>query len=109
MSQPLASLEDLIQQSLDPTALRERFGLPHLPSKFAVNGAVREGAYADAIVEFVNDWTLEPPESARCKSRASRRFSSRAQRRGLMRKNQEVTWNAAETVAVADASSGHRN
>jgi len=62
---PLESLEDLIQASLDPRALRERFGLPHPLSKFAANGTVKEGPYADAILEFVNNLTWEAPESAR--------------------------------------------
>jgi len=66
MSQrPLESLEDLILASLDPRALRERSGLPHPLSKFAANGMVKEGPYADAIIEFVNDLTWEAPESAR--------------------------------------------
>ncbi len=66
MSQrPLESLEDLILASLDPTALRDRFGLPHPLSKFAANGAVKEGPYADAIIEFIKDWTCEAPESTR--------------------------------------------
>ena len=66
MSQrPLESLEDLIQQSLDPRALRERFGLPHPLSKFAANGAVNEGPYADAILEFVNELAWETPGSAK--------------------------------------------
>ena len=62
---PLESLEDLIEASLDPRALRERFGLPHPLSNFAVNGAVKECPYADAILEFVNNLTWEAPESAR--------------------------------------------
>ncbi len=53
--------------SLDPRALRERFGLPHPLSKFAANGTVKEGPYADAILQFIHDWTPEEPESARCK------------------------------------------
>jgi len=61
----LESLEDLIQASLDPRALRERFGLPHPLSNFAANGTVKEGPYADAILEFVNNLTWEAPESAR--------------------------------------------
>ncbi len=62
---PLEGLEDLIQESLDPRALRQRFGLPHPLSKFAANSMVKEGPYADAILEFVNDLTWEAPESAR--------------------------------------------
>jgi hypothetical protein len=77
MSQrPLESLEDLIQQSLDPRALRERFGLPHPLSKFAVNGVVKEGPCADAILEFVNDLTWGAPESAKRKAAAWFLFES---------------------------------
>ncbi len=62
---PLQPLEDLILESLNPRAIRERFGLPHPLSKFAANGTVKEGPCADAILEFVNDLTWETPESAR--------------------------------------------
>jgi len=62
---PLESLEDLIEASLDPRSVRERFGLPHPLSNFAANGMVKEGPYADAILEFINDLTWETPESAR--------------------------------------------
>ena len=62
MNQPLESLEDLILASLNPRAIT---GLPHPLSKFAANGAVKEGPYADAIIEFIKDWTCEAPESAR--------------------------------------------
>ena len=59
---PLESLEDLILASLNPRAIT---GLPHPLSKFAANGTVKEGTYADAILEFVNDLTWEAQESAR--------------------------------------------
>ena len=62
---PLQSLEDLILESLNTRALRERFGLPHPLSKFAANGTVKECAYADAIMAFINDLTWEAPGSAR--------------------------------------------
>jgi len=66
MSQhPLQPLEDLILESLNPRAIRERFGLPHPLSKFAANGAVKDGPYADGIVEFIKDWTCEAPESVK--------------------------------------------
>src|SRR5216684_4964940 len=66
MSQrPLESLEDLILASLDQRALRERFGLPHPLSNFAANGMVKEGPYADAILEFVNNLTCEAPGSVK--------------------------------------------
>ena len=69
---PLDSPEDLILESLDPRALRERFGLPHPLSKFAANGGVKECPYADAILEFIHDWTWEEPGSGR--GRAARWF-----------------------------------
>ena len=62
---PLQPLEELILESLNPRAIRERFGLPHPLSKFTANGMVKEGPCADAILEFVNDLTWETPESAR--------------------------------------------
>jgi len=66
MSQhPLQPLEDLILESLNPRAIRERFGLPHPLSKFAANGMVKDGPYADAIIEFIKEWTCEAPESVK--------------------------------------------
>ncbi len=62
---PLETLEDLIEASLDLRAMRERFGLPHPLSKFSANGMVKEGPYADAILEFIKDSTCEAPGSAR--------------------------------------------
>ncbi len=75
---PLQPLEDLILASLDPRALRERFGLPHPLSNFAVNDMVKEGPYADAILEFVNNLTWEAPESARYRA-----ATPQVRRRGL--------------------------
>ena len=66
MSQrPLENLEELILASLNPKALRERFGLPHPLAKFAANGTVKECPYADAILGFVNALAWETPESAK--------------------------------------------
>jgi hypothetical protein len=62
---PLQPLEELIEECLDPRALRKKFGLPHPLSKFATNGTVKEGPYAEVILESVNDLTCEAPESAR--------------------------------------------
>ena len=59
---PLPPLEDLFLESLNPRAIT---GLPHPLSKFAANGAVKEGPYADAIIEFIKDWTWEEPDSAK--------------------------------------------
>ena len=65
MNHPSESLEDLILASLNPRAMRERFGLPHPLSKFAANGEVKEGPFADAILQFIHDSTLEEAESAK--------------------------------------------
>src|SRR5437879_504948 len=73
---PLENLEELILASLNPKALRERFGLPHPLSKFAANGTVKEGPYADAILGFVNDWTMETHGSARHRAGAWFLFES---------------------------------
>ena len=61
---PLESLEDLILASLDQRAMRERFGLPHPLSKFAPNGKVKDGPYADAILASIHDLTWREPDSA---------------------------------------------
>jgi hypothetical protein len=60
----LMNLEDLVQASLSPRALRGRFGLPHPLSKFATNGLVKEGPYADAILQFIYDWTPDESRNA---------------------------------------------
>ena len=57
--------EELVYRSLNRQALKEKFGLPHPLSSFAVNGAIKECPYADAVLAFVHDWTLEAPSSAR--------------------------------------------
>ena len=62
---PLQPLEELIEESLDLRALGKKFGLPHPLSQFAANGMVKEGPYADAILEFVHNLTWEAPESAK--------------------------------------------
>src|SRR6266699_952609 len=62
---PLQPLEELILESLNPRAIRERFGLPHPLSKFAANGMVKEGPYAEAVLQFIIDWTAEAPESVK--------------------------------------------
>jgi hypothetical protein len=67
MTRPLDSLEELMLESLDPRGLRERFGLPHPLSKFAANGAIKEGPCADAILEFVHNLAMEEPGSPRQK------------------------------------------
>jgi len=63
---PLESLEDLIQASLDPTALRERFGLPHPLSEFGA-ADFKDGVCADFILGCVHDTVIEEPQSVRRK------------------------------------------
>lgn len=62
---PLENLEDLILlSSMNPRDIRQRCGLPHPLSKFAANGAVKDGPYADTILKFVHYLTLGEPDSA---------------------------------------------
>ena len=61
----LQSLEELLIESFDLKGLRERSGLPHPLSKFASNGAIKDGCCADAVLQFIKDLTLSEPESAR--------------------------------------------
>src|SRR5258706_10129851 len=64
-NRPLQSLEELLIESFDLKGFRERSGLPHPLSKFASNGAIKDGCYADTILTFMHDLTLREPESAR--------------------------------------------
>jgi hypothetical protein len=61
----LLNIEDLIEVSLNPRALRARWCLPHPLSKFAANGAIQEGPYADGILELVHDLAYAAPGSNR--------------------------------------------
>src|SRR5213083_2032797 len=67
-NRPLQSLEELLIESFDLKALRERSGLPHPLSKFASDGAIKDGPCADAILTFMHDLTLREPESAQRKN-----------------------------------------
>ena len=62
-NRPLQSLEELLIQSFDMKGFRERSDLPHPLSKFARNGAIKDGPCADAILGFIHDCTLREPES----------------------------------------------
>jgi len=64
-NRPLQSLEKLLIESFDLKSLRERSGLPHPLSKFASNGAIKDGPCADAVLQFIKDLTLSEPESTR--------------------------------------------
>jgi hypothetical protein len=46
--------EDFLTAVFDPSSLRRRLGLPHPLQKFAAHGAVKDNAYADAILEFMS-------------------------------------------------------
>ena len=46
--------EDFLTAIFDPSSLRRRLGLPHPLQKFAAHGAVKDNAYADAILEFMS-------------------------------------------------------
>ena|SRR5437016_13859094 len=58
-------VEELFIKSFDLKSLRERSGLPHPLSKFASNGAIKDGPCADTVLQFIKDLTLSEPESAR--------------------------------------------
>src|SRR5213592_5193638 len=96
-NRPLQSLEELLIKSFDLKSFRERSGLPHPLSKFASDGAIKDGPCADAILTFMHDLTLREPESAQRKNavwfllKVTKRFSSRALRRESMRRNCEAT------------------
>src|SRR6266852_1388076 len=62
---PLETLQDLIEQSQDRKALRQRFNCPHPLSKFAVNGEVRDCAQADMIIDSIEVEAFEKPFSIR--------------------------------------------
>src|SRR5712664_1501465 len=62
-NRPLQSLEELLIESFDLKGFRERSGLPHPLSKFASNGAIKDGCYADTILTFIHDLALREPES----------------------------------------------
>jgi len=58
-------VEELFIKSFDLKSLRERSGLPHPLSKFASNGAIKDGPCADTVLQFIKDLSLSEPESAR--------------------------------------------
>src|SRR5229473_5785304 len=62
---PLETLQDLIEQSQDRKALRQRFCLPHPLSRFAVDGAVRDSVQADMIIDSIEAEAFEMPFSIR--------------------------------------------
>jgi hypothetical protein len=61
MDKHMESVEQLLRESLDPRALRQRCGLPHPLSKFAANGEVEDNVYANVVLTFLHSWTLEEP------------------------------------------------
>jgi hypothetical protein len=64
---PLPSLEDLFVTSVDRNGYRAAIGIPHPMVRFTSNGSLLDGAYADAVVGFIVDSTLEA-DTERCKT-----------------------------------------
>jgi hypothetical protein len=64
---PLPSLEDLFVTSVDCNGYRAAVGIPHPMVRFTSSGSLMDSAYADAIVGFIVDSTLEA-ETERCKT-----------------------------------------
>jgi hypothetical protein len=60
MDKSLPSLEDLLIESIDRKGYLAAVGIPHPMGRFASNGNLVDVAYADAIVGFIVDTTLEP-------------------------------------------------
>jgi hypothetical protein len=60
MDKSLPSLDDSLIQSIDRKGNRAAVGLPHPMVRFAENGSPLDIGYADAIVGFIVDTTLEP-------------------------------------------------
>lgn len=74
---PLENLEDLmLLSSMNPRDIRQRCGLPHPLSNFALNGTVNEGCYADTILRFVHNLKIGVPESAQQEAAAWFLFES---------------------------------
>lgn len=57
-SSKLPSLEELLFKSLDPKSERQRLGLPHPLVHFTINGTVKDNAYSDALLSFMDDTAL---------------------------------------------------
>ena len=74
---PLPPIEDLIQESLDPKALRNRLDLPHPLSNFA-DDDFKDGICADFILECIQDTVFEEPLSQR--SRGAKWFLLESER-----------------------------
>jgi hypothetical protein len=60
MEKSLPSLEDLLIKSIDRKGYLAAVGIPHPMVRFAENGCLLDIGYADAIVGFIVDTTLEP-------------------------------------------------
>ena len=59
----LDTVEDLLRRSLNPRALRRKYGLPHPLHRFAANGGVKDNIHADVILAFLREWTFEEPDT----------------------------------------------
>jgi len=71
---PLKSLEELMVQSLNVRSIIP--GLPHPLFKFVANGTVNDGPCADAVLEFIQDLSMEEPDSPKQKIAAWFRLES---------------------------------
>ena len=70
MGRPLRNLEELLIESLDPRAVRQKYGLPHPLAGFGVNGTCKDNPYADAILDFIDDLDFAEPETVRHRAAA---------------------------------------
>jgi hypothetical protein len=64
---PPESIEDLIQEALDPKALRRRYRMSHPLSNFAASTGFEDNLFADIILDLISDTVWEEPESMRYK------------------------------------------
>jgi hypothetical protein len=60
MEKSLPTLEDLLIESIDRKGYLAAVGIPHPMVRFAENGSLLDIGYADAVVGFIVDTTLEP-------------------------------------------------
>lgn len=59
MEKPLPPLENLFLESVNAKGYVAGVGLPHPMERFAPDGSLLDIAYADAVVGFIVDTTLE--------------------------------------------------
>ena len=62
MDKSLPSLENLLIESIDRKGYLAAVGIPHPMTRFTSNDSLLDMAYADEIVRFIVDTTLEPDD-----------------------------------------------